>query len=128
MTGWAGCTPILFVSWRSFSRYNRHMNQHASASESKKSQLPPEYIPPISLDRFCEISGLSKTSAWRYEKRGWLRTHLIANRRYILAAEVAEFNRRLARNEFAGPVTLPINRSKRSANWDWRGSQENAPG
>jgi hypothetical protein len=64
--------------------------------------LPAEYIPPISLDRFREITGLSKTSAWRYEKRGWLRTHLIANRRYILAADVAEFNRRLAIDEFAG--------------------------
>jgi predicted site-specific integrase-resolvase len=48
----------------------------------------------MSLQRFCEITGLSKVSAWRYEKRGWLRTHLIANRRYILAADVAEFNRR----------------------------------
>jgi hypothetical protein len=56
----------------------------------------------MSLQRFCEITGLSKVSAWRYEKRGWLRTHLIANRRYILAADVAEFNRRLASDEFAG--------------------------
>jgi hypothetical protein len=64
--------------------------------------IPPEYIPPMSLHRFCEITGLSKVSAWRYEKRGWLRTHLIANRRYILAADVAEFNKRLASDEFAG--------------------------
>jgi hypothetical protein len=56
----------------------------------------------MSLHRFCKITGLSKVSAWRYEKRGWLRTHLIANRRYILAADVAEFNRRLASDEFAG--------------------------
>jgi hypothetical protein len=56
----------------------------------------------MSLHRFCEITGLSKVSAWRYEKRGWLRTHLIANRRYILAADLAEFNRRLASDEFAG--------------------------
>ncbi|HAF15826.1 MAG TPA: hypothetical protein DCK99_19455 [Blastocatellia bacterium] len=58
----------------------------------------------MSLHRFCEITGLSKVSAWRYEKRGWMRTHLIANRRYILAADVAEFNRRLALDEFAGSV------------------------
>jgi hypothetical protein len=54
------------------------------------------------LHRFCEITGLSQVSAWRYEKRGWLRTHLIANRRYILAADVAEFNRRVASDVFAG--------------------------
>src|SRR6266487_2356222 len=59
----------------------------------------------MSLHRFCEITGLSKVSAWRYEKRGWLRTHLIANRRYILAVDVAEFNRRLASDEFAGSVS-----------------------
>ncbi len=50
--------------------------------------VPAEYIPPMSLQRFCEITGLSKASAWRYEKRGWLRTYLIANRRYVLAAGV----------------------------------------
>ena len=56
----------------------------------------------MSLHRFCQVTGLSKASAWRYEKRGWLRTHLIANRRYVLAADVAKFNRRLATHEFAG--------------------------
>jgi hypothetical protein len=61
----------------------------------------------MSLHRFCEITGLSKASVWRYEKRGWLRTPLIANRRYILAADVAEFNRRLASDEFAGSVANP---------------------
>jgi hypothetical protein len=59
----------------------------------------------MSLHRFCEITGLSKASAWRYEKRGWLRTHLIANRRYVLAADVADFNRRLASDEFAGNLS-----------------------
>jgi hypothetical protein len=59
----------------------------------------------MSLHRFCQITGLSKASAWRYEKRGWLRTHLIANRRYILAADVADFNSRLASDEFAGSVS-----------------------
>jgi hypothetical protein len=36
---------------------------------------------------------------------GWLRTHLIANRRYILAADVADFNRMFALDEFAGKVS-----------------------
>jgi hypothetical protein len=75
----------------------RTLNSSANAQT-----VPPEYVPPMSLQRFYEITGLSKVSAWRYEKRGWLRTHLIANRRYILAADVAEFNRRLASDEFAG--------------------------
>src|SRR5438270_5114882 len=80
-------------------------SQNSSANAQKT--IPPEYVPPMSLHRFCEITGLSKVSAWRYEKRGSLRTHLIANRRYILAADVAEFNRRLASDEFAGSVLNP---------------------
>jgi hypothetical protein len=67
--------------------------------------VPAEYVPPMSLHRFCQITGLSKASAWRYENRRWLRTHLIGNRRYILAADLAEFNRRLASDEFAGSVS-----------------------
>src|SRR5438093_8038297 len=82
------------------------MNSQLSSTNAQKT-IPPEYIPPMSLHRLCEITGLSKVSAWRYEKRGWLRTHLIANRRYILAADVAEFNRRLASDEFAGSVPNP---------------------
>jgi hypothetical protein len=78
-------------------------SQNFSANAQKT--VPSEYVPPMSLHRFCEITGLSKVSAWRYEKRGWLRTHLIANRRYILAADVAEFNRRFASDEFAGSVS-----------------------
>src|SRR5690242_21764696 len=81
----------------------RSLNSSANAPTT----VPPEYVPPMSLHRFCEITGLSKVSAWRYEQRGWLRTHLIANRRYILAADVAEFNRRLASDEFAGSVPNP---------------------
>jgi hypothetical protein len=79
------------------------MNPLKSCAISQRT-VPPEYIPPMSLHRFWEITGLSKVSAWRFEKRGWLRTHLIANRRYILAEEVAEFNRRLAAGEFVGKV------------------------
>src|SRR5439155_4818323 len=95
------------------------MNSQYCSTNAQKT-IPPEYIPPMSLHRFCEITGLSKVSAWRYEKSGWLRTHLIANRRYILAADVAEFNRRFASDEFAGtfqifPAPARPNESKQSS-------------
>ena len=70
-----------------------------NSSAKPQGTVPAEYVPPMSLHRFCEITGLSKASAWRYEKRGWLRTHLIANKRYVLAADIAEFNRRLASDD-----------------------------
>jgi hypothetical protein len=79
------------------------MNPLNSSATSQRT-VPPECIPPMSLHRFCEITGLSKVSAWRFEKRGWIRAHLIADRRYILAEDVAEFNRRLAAGEFVGKV------------------------
>jgi hypothetical protein len=84
--------------------YRTDMNLQNSSINPQET-VPAEYVPPMSLHRFCEITGLSKASAWRYEKRGWLRTHLIANRRYVLAADVAEFNRRLALDEFAGTLS-----------------------
>jgi hypothetical protein len=80
------------------------MNLQNSSANPQKT-VPAEYVPLMSLHRFCQITGLSKASAWRYENRGWLRTHLIANRRYVLAADIAEFNRRLASDEFAGTVS-----------------------
>jgi hypothetical protein len=76
--------------------------QENSLTAVKTGGLPAEVIPPMSLDRFCEITGLSPVSAWRFQKRGWLKTHLIANRRYILAVDLAEFNRRIGFDELAG--------------------------
>src|SRR6184192_1047604 len=97
-------------------------SQNSSANAQKI--VPPQFIPPMSLHRFCAITGLSKASAWRYEKRGWLRTHLITNRRYILAVDVAEFNRRLASDEFAGSVSnLSDARSKKETQRKLRKSQ-----
>src|SRR6266480_4354787 len=93
------------------SLYLADMHSQNSYTNTQRT-VSPECVPPMSLHRFCEITGLSKVSAWRYEKRGWLRTHLIANRRYILAADVAEFNRRVASDEFAGSASnLSIARS-----------------
>jgi hypothetical protein len=84
--------------------FRNDMNSQNSSANPHKT-VPAEYVPPMSLHRFCRITGLSKASVWRYEKRGWLRTHLIANRRYVLAAAVAEFNMRFASDEFAGSVS-----------------------
>lgn len=74
--------------------------------------LPLETLPPTALDRFSELSGISPVSLWRYQKRGWLQTYLISNRRYVLAADVAEFNRRLKAGDFAGEPTKPPGRKR----------------
>lgn len=64
--------------------------------------IPLESLPPISMDRFVEQSGLSSVTLWRFRKKGWLRTHQICGRHYLSAAEIARFNARLESGEFAG--------------------------
>ena len=69
--------------------------------------LPLETLPPISLDCFMQQSGLSPVSLWRYRKKGWIKTCLIAGRHYLTRAEIARFNTRLEAGEFAGQVRTP---------------------
>jgi hypothetical protein len=63
--------------------------------------------PPISLGKFLDQTGTSPVTAWRWEKRGWLKTVRIAGRKYITAADLSEFNRRLEAGEFAGTIQKP---------------------
>jgi len=87
--------------------YRTDMNGLLSHKRLFRLNTCPNVIAP-----FLPDYRVIKASAWRFEKRGWLRTHLIANKRYILAADVAEFNRRLASDEFAGrPKILPVTRA-----------------
>ena len=69
--------------------------------------LPLNAYPPLSLDQFMRQSGLSPASCWRYRKRGWLRTVVIANRHYVTREAIAEFNDRATRGEFAGTIPNP---------------------
>lgn len=66
---------------------------------------------PISLGKFLDQTGASPVTAWRWEKRGWLRTVRIAGRKYITADELRQFNRRLEAGEFAGTTQKPVRNS-----------------
>ena len=72
-------------------------------------------LPPMSLDLFMEMSGLSSATCWRYRRRGWLRTVTIAGRHYITREEIAEFNNRAMSGEFAGKVSNPSKYRKPSS-------------
>jgi hypothetical protein len=63
--------------------------------------------PPLSLDKFMEQSGLSPVTCWRYRKKGWLETVVIANRHYVTREAIAEFNKRATSGEFAGNLSNP---------------------
>ena len=68
---------------------------------------------PISVDKFCEIIGISRTTVWRCEREGMLRTILIADRRYVPGEVVEDFSQRAANGEFARPTHTPIRRKQR---------------
>jgi hypothetical protein len=89
------------------------MNTNSNQNEG----VPLNAFPPISLDKFLELSGLSPTTAWRYRRRGWLKTVVIAGRHYISRESIAQFNERAARGEFAGAIQNPsISRSVHGQN------------
>ena len=67
-----------------------------------------ESLSPIrSLQSFIGGIGISPVTAWRFEKRGWIKTVNIAGRRYITADAEAEFVRRAASGEFAKQHKTP---------------------
>lgn len=71
------------------------------------SEVPLNAHPPLSLDRFMEQSGLSPATCWRYRKRGWLTTIVIAGRHYLTREGIALFNARAMAGEFAGTTQNP---------------------
>ncbi len=62
---------------------------------------------PISLDSFIQRIGVTDTTAWRWRKKGWLKTKNILGRVYITAPDLREFNRRLDAGDFAKDHIAP---------------------
>jgi hypothetical protein len=69
--------------------------------------IPLNALPPLSLEKFMEETGISAPTCWRYRKRGWLKTVIISRRHYIRRQDMIEFNERAARGEFARPIPHP---------------------
>jgi len=87
------------------------MNSPKSYADAQKT-VHAEYIPPMSLHRFLRDHRPIQSFSMGLRKTRMAAAHLIANRRYILATDVAEFNRSLASDEFAGSVSnLSVARS-----------------
>lgn len=63
----------------------------------------------ISLQRWCTTVGISDVTAWRFRRRGWLKTINIAGRVYLTHEAAREFSRRAQAGEFARnhPVPAP---------------------
>jgi hypothetical protein len=80
------------------------MDQHTSIENT---EIPLAAHPPLALDLYIRQSGLSPATCWRYRKKGWLQTVVIAGRHYVTREAIAEFNRRAGRGEFAGAIPNP---------------------
>jgi hypothetical protein len=61
----------------------------------------------IALDKWVEMVGITSVTAWRWRKRGIIRTTNIAGRQYVLPDDHAEFLRRAALGDFAIQLKTP---------------------
>jgi hypothetical protein len=66
----------------------------------------------VSLARWLEQVGVTYCTAWRWRKRGWLKTINIAGRQYLTQAAIDEFNRRAVAGEFAQEHKVPAREGK----------------
>lgn len=55
----------------------------------------------LALNRWLRKWGRSESTGRRWEQRGWLRTFIIAGKKYVSAAAQREFEARALRGDFA---------------------------
>lgn len=80
-----------------------------SSSPQKAPDNKAAGIPPIQpIQHFCRACNIAPVSAWRYEKRGWIKTINISGRRYITAEAVMDFLRRAEAGEFSRTPVVPV--------------------
>jgi len=61
----------------------------------------------VSLCRWLEQVGVTTCTAWRWRKKGWLRTINIAGRQYLTQEAIDEFHRRACAGEFSQVNIVP---------------------
>lgn len=62
----------------------------------------------ISLSKWLAKVGITPVTAWRWRKRGWLKTVNIAGRQYLTQEAIDEFRRRAQAGEFAQVHKVPL--------------------
>lgn len=55
----------------------------------------------ISLSKWLEQVGITACTAWRWRKKGWLKTVNICGRQYLTQEAIEEFTERAKRGDFA---------------------------
>jgi hypothetical protein len=65
----------------------------------------------ISLSKWLEQIGVTPCTAWRWRKKGWLKTVNIAGRQYLTQEAIDEFHHRAVAGEFAQVHKVPAAKS-----------------
>jgi len=65
----------------------------------------------VALNTWAERAGLSPCTLWRWRKKGWLTVCNIAGRLYLTATDLAEFEERLKRGDFAQQHKTPARKA-----------------
>jgi hypothetical protein len=74
-------------------------------TNNKDLPIPPAAV--VSLNKWLAEVGVTPITAWRWRKRGWLKTVNIAGRQYLTQAAIDEFHRRAVAGEFAQVHKVP---------------------
>lgn len=61
----------------------------------------------VSLSRWLEQVGVTPCTAWRWRKKGWLKTVNIAGRQYLTQEAIEEFHPRASAGEFSQASNVP---------------------
>jgi hypothetical protein len=61
----------------------------------------------VSLSKWLEQVGVTSCTAWRWRRKGWLKTVNIAGRQYLTQDAIDEFHRRAVAGEFAQAPVVP---------------------
>jgi predicted site-specific integrase-resolvase len=68
----------------------------------------------ISLQQWLADVGVTACTAWRWRKKGWLKTVNICGRQYLTQEAIEEFKRRAAAGEFAQVHKVPARNQERA--------------
>jgi hypothetical protein len=74
-------------------------------SHDKTPPVPGAAI--VSLSRWLEQVGISTCTAWRWRRKGWLKTLNIAGRQYLTQEAIDEFCHRASAGEFSQVIKVP---------------------
>jgi hypothetical protein len=68
----------------------------------------------ISLAKWLEQVGVTPITAWRWRKKGWLKTVNIAGRQYLTEEAINDFRRRAMAGEFSQLHKTPSQKNSKN--------------